>query len=286
MDRNNNRNTGALNSSIKYVYLIAYIFIMLLTASLHFETNASTDTSCILMLRPQSGAAQSILQNDLHTSSPCPFREYTDHYGNTCLRTIIPAGPFRLDNHIVADCSGEIDVHPTAPFVPMEDIPDQVLQFILPSRYCESDLLLDTAKEITGTAAPGYPQVEAIRQWIHDHFQYAYGTTTSSSSAKDVLASRTGVCRDYAHAGIALCRSLDIPARMVVGYLYQLKPMDMHAWFEAFVGGRWYTFDATQDQPRANRIVIAYGKDAADVAIATYFTDINMTLLKVDVQAK
>ena len=258
---------------------------MLLTADLRLETDAVTAVPCILMVSPQSGDAQTIHANDLHTSSPCTLRQYTDNYGNTCLRTIIPAGPFRLDSHIVADCSDEIDVHPTAPFVPLEDLPDQVLQFILPSRYCEADALGDKAREIAGTATPGYPKVEAIRQWIHDRFRYAYGATNSSSSARDVIASGTGVCRDYAHAGIALCRSLDIPARMVVGYLYQLKPMDMHAWFEAFVGGRWYTFDATQDQPLGNRIVIAYGKDAADVAIATYFADIGQMRLKVNVDA-
>jgi transglutaminase-like putative cysteine protease len=257
---------------------------MLLTADLRLETNTVTPVPCILMLRPQSGAAQSILQNELHTSVPCTLREYADSYGNTCMRTVIPAGPFRLDSHIVADCSNEIDVHPTAPFVPMEELPDQVLQFVLPSRYCEADMLVEKALEITGREMPGYPKVEAIRQWIRDHFQYAYGTTNSSSSARDVIASGTGVCRDYAHAGIALCRSLDIPARMVVGYLYQLSPMDLHAWFEAFVGGRWYTFDATQDRPRGNRIIIAYGRDAADVAIATYFTDIGVMHLEVDVQ--
>ena len=239
----------------------------------------------MLMLRPQSGGAQSILTNDFHTAVRCPFREYTDGYGNTCLRMVIPAGPFWLKSHVVADCSDEIDVHPWVPFVPMEDLPDEVLPFILPSRYCESDLLGDKAVEIAGMAIPGYPKVETIRQWVHDHFQYTYGTTNSSSSARDVIASGTGVCRDYAHVGIALCRSLGIPARMVSGYLYGLTPMDMHAWFEAFVGGRWYTFDATQDRPRGNRIVIAYGKDAADVAIATNFKDIGLVRLDVSVDA-
>jgi transglutaminase-like putative cysteine protease len=258
---------------------------MLLIADLRLETNAATAVPCILMVSPQSGGAQSILQSDLHTSAPCTLREYADNYGNTCMRTVIPAGPFWLTSRVVADCYDEIDVHPTAPFVPMEDLPDQVLQFILPSRYCEADLLGEKAREIAGMAVPGYPKVETIRQWIHDHFRYAYGTTDGSSSARDVLASGTGVCRDYAHAGIALCRSLDIPARMVVGYLYQLKPMDLHAWFEAFVGGRWYTFDATQDLPRGNRIVIGYGKDAADVAIATYFADMGSMRLEVNVQA-
>ncbi len=178
----------------------------------------------------------------------------------------------------------------------MQDLPDNVLQFTLPSRYCESDLLGGKAREIigfteTGGSVPasgpatGYEQVERIRAWIHANFEYAYGTTDSSTSARDVLTSRRGVCRDYAHAAITLCRSLDIPARMVVGYLYDLKPMDMHAWFQAYLGGRWFTFDATQEEPKGNRIVIAYGKDAADVAIATYFTNIELTRFEVSVSA-
>jgi transglutaminase-like putative cysteine protease len=258
---------------------------MRLTADLLLETNAGYSVPCILMLHPQSGDGQIIEKNELKTSVPCPQKEYMDVYGNLCLRTMIPAGPFRLENNIVAVCEDEIEVDPAAAFTLMQDLPDNVLQFTLPSRYCESDLLGDKAWEIIGSSIIGYEQVENIRSWIHDNFEYAYGTTDSSTSARDVLKSRKGVCRDYAHAGIALCRSLDIPARMVVGYLYGLNPMDMHAWFQAYLGGRWFTFDATQDNPKGNRIVIAYGKDAADVAIATYFTNIELTRFEVSVSA-
>lgn len=261
---------------------------MRLTADLLLETNAGNSVPCILMLHPQSDEGQIIEKNELKTSRPCPQREYMDVYGNICLRTMIPEGPFRLEHTIVALCADEIEVDPTAAFMLMQDLPDNVLQFTLPSRYCESDLLGEKAREIIESAGnpdpafspelmTGYEQAERIRSWIHDNFEYAYGTTDSSTSARDVLASRKGVCRDYAHAGITLCRSLDIPARMVVGYLYGLKPMDMHAWFQAYVGGRWFTFDATQKEPKGNRIVIAYGKDAADVAIATYFANIALT---------
>ncbi|HMI63796.1 MAG TPA: transglutaminase family protein [Puia sp.] len=267
---------------------------MRLTADLLLETNASDSVPCILMLHPQSGDEQVIERNELKTSLPCPQREYMDVYGNLCLRTMIPAGPFRLENKIVAVCADEIEVDPAAAFTLMQDLPDNVLQFTLPSRYCESDLLGEKAREIIGLPeaagsvptigyATGYKQVESIRSWIHENFEYAYGSSDSSTSARDVLTSRKGVCRDYAHAGIALCRSLDIPARMVVGYLYGLKPMDMHAWFQAYLGGRWFTFDATQKDPKGNRIVIAYGKDAADVAIATYFTNIELTRFEVTV---
>ena len=258
---------------------------MRLTATLLMETDAAVPVPCILMLHPQNGEGQLIEGNEWQTSVPCPQREYVDVYGNRCLRTIIPAGPFRLESRIIANCADEIDVDPTAGFTLMDDLPDDVLQFILPSRYCQADLLGEKAREIVKDATPGYAQVATIRQWIYDGFEYAYGTTDSSTSAMEVIASRKGVCRDYAHAGIALCRSLDIPARMVVGYLYQLDPMDLHAWFQAYVGGSWFTFDATQARPRGNRIVIAYGKDAADVAIATYFIDIGLKQLKVSVQA-
>ena len=158
----------------------------------------------------------------------------------------------------------------------IDEVPDWALQFLLPSRYCQSDLVFTNAVEITKDALPGYPQVEAIRSWIEREIRYEYGTSSPVTSAVDTLYSRAGVCRDFAHLGIALCRSLDIPARMVVGYLYELDPMDQHAWFEAYVGGRWFTFDATQREPRGNRVTIAYGRDAADVAFVTQFGPVEL----------
>lgn len=185
-------------------------------------------------------------------------------------------------------------------------MPENVLQFLLPSRYCQSDLLASLATEIVADAAPGYDQVVAIQEWIHTQVEYRYGSSNASTSAVDTAAEKVGVCRDFAHLGISLCRSLNIPARMVVGYLYQLEPMDLHAWFEAFVSdvsdvsdvseleaekkteqgirstaGRWYTFDATQSEPRGNRIAIAYGRDAADVALATQFGAMQLTQMHV-----
>ena len=136
--------------------------------------------------------------------------------------------------------------------------------------------MFTNAVEITKDALPGYPQVEAIRSWIEREIRYEYGTSSAVTSAVDTIYSRTGVCRDFAHLGIALCRSLDIPARMVVGYLHGLDPMDQHAWFEAYVGGRWFTFDATQHEPRGNRVTIAYGRDAADVAFVTQFGPVEL----------
>jgi transglutaminase-like putative cysteine protease len=158
---------------------------------------------------------------------------------------------------------------------------DEALLFLLPSRYCPSDKMAGRAEQIVAGYAPGYAQVEAIRAWIHQNICYVYGVSDPTTDALDTLDRGAGVCRDYSHVGIALCRSLRIPARMVVGYLYGLDPMDLHAWFEAFVGGRWYTFDATQAQPRGGRIIVAYGRDAADVAFISNYGELLVPALRV-----
>jgi transglutaminase-like putative cysteine protease len=210
-----------------------------------------------------------------------PVVEYVDSYGNLCQRLTAAAGRFVVEASAEVETAEAIDVQPQAPFTPVQELPDNVLQFLLPSRYCQSDLLGDLASEMVEDAAAGYDQVETIRQWIHTHIEYGYGTSNASTSAQDTAAERKGVCRDFAHLGIALCRSLSIPARMVVGYLHELQPMDLHAWFEAFVADRWFTFDATQAHPRGGRIVIAYGRDAADVALATQFGPAQLTEMRV-----
>lgn len=242
---------------------------------------ASAPTPLCLMLRPRSGASQQVKQESYDLSPDIPVFEYTDAYGNLCQRMEVPAGRFVVCVNAQVETSTTIDVHPGAPFTPMLDLPAEVIQFLLPSRYCESDLLGDQARALLPDGMSGYDQVETIRSWIHTHVEYCYGTSTASTSAWETFQQQRGVCRDFAHLGIALCRSLDIPARIVVGYLYQLKPMDLHAWFEAFVGGRWYTFDATQSQPCGGRVVLGYGRDAADVAFAMQFGPIEMSEMRV-----
>lgn len=236
------------------------------------------------MLRSKSGVAQVIRQEAFLTTPQVPLIEYVDGYGNICQRIIVPAGDFTLETSVVAECSATIDVDMNAGYTPVEALPDHVLQFLLPSRYCESDKVTELATSITQGAAPGYSQVEAIRQWVHINFIRQYNVTNSSTSAIDVLQTKTGVCRDYTHAAIALCRNLDIPARMVVGYLHDLKPMDLHAWFEAYVGGQWYTFDALMERPIGGRIIMACGRDAADVAFATYFGNVLLKSMAVSVK--
>ncbi len=238
-------------------------------------------TPLVLMLRPRSGYGQWIGQESYTLTPSVPVVEYVDNYGNLCQRLVAPPGHFVVTASAEVDTADTIDVQPGAPLTLVQDLPDNVLQFLLPSRYCQSDLLGSLAQGIVAGVTPGYDQAEAIRTWIHTNIEYRYGVSNASTSAQDTAEQRVGVCRDFTHLGLALCRSLSIPARMVVGYLHQLEPMDLHAWVEAFVAGRWYTFDATQEQPRGGRIAIAYGRDAADVALATQFGPGTLTNLNV-----
>jgi transglutaminase-like putative cysteine protease len=254
---------------------------MRLYAGCELSFEASTPTPIIFMLRPRSGSGQWIVSEEYLLTPNIPVTEYTDSYGNLCQRMVIPPGSFQVKSTACVETADRIDVQPGAPYIPVEQLPESVLQFLLPSRYCQSDQLGQLAIDITTKAIPGYDQAEAIRHWIYQTLRYQYGTSDASTSALETANSRVGVCRDFAHLGIALCRSLNLPARMVVGYLYQLDPMDLHAWFEVYVGDRWYSFDATQNQPRGNRIAIAYGRDAADVALSTQFGVIELLEMQV-----
>jgi transglutaminase-like putative cysteine protease len=237
----------------------------------------------IAILRPRSGGGQWIVSEAYDVEPLVGAVEYVDGFGNLCQRLVMPKGRLELKVESTVECAERIDTAPDAPFTPPEALPDSALQFLVPSRYCPSDRMEDAARELVGRLEPGYARVEAIRAWIHKNIEYKRGSSNESTSGLDTFEQRVGVCRDFAHVGIALCRSLLIPARMVVGYLHRLEPMDLHAWFEAFVGGRWYTFDATQAEPRGGRIVIAYGRDAADVALTTPFGPITLENMNVRV---
>ena len=265
---------------------------MRLDAGCELLFEASAPTPLILMLRPRSGLGQWVLREEYILEPSTPIIEYTDSYGNLCQRLVTPQGTFRVYTTACVETADAIDVEPDAPYLLVQTLPETVLQFLLPSRYCEADRLGELASQIVGDSTPGYAQVEAIRHWIQTNVEYQYNTSDASTSAVDTAQTKMGVCRDFAHLGIALCRSFSIPARMVVGYLYQLDPMDLHAWFEAYLGdrgsdteGRWFTFDATQKEPRGNRIAIAYGRDAADVALATQYGPLTLKEMKVWVNA-
>lgn len=228
-------------------------------------------TPFVLMLRPRSGAQQWVAQEAYKLNPHVPVFEFTDGYGNLCQRLVAPVGHFRIHTESEVEVSDNIDRDPGAPFVEVQFLPDAVLGYLLPSRYCESDRFGTMAMEITAGKIPGYDQVAAIEQWLHETILYEPGSSEYALSAIEVHQQQYGVCRDLAHLGIALCRSLSIPARLVVGYLQNLRPMDLHAWFEAYVGGRWYTFDAVQCEIPKAYVSIGYGRDAADVAIYNQF---------------
>jgi len=224
-----------------------------------------------LMLRPRSGLHQWIAKESYTLKPSVPVVEYTDAYGNLCQRLMAPVGEFSIRTSAEILTADQIDVCPGAPFIEVQDLPDNVLCYLLPTRYCESDRFLDMARQIVDDAIPGYDQVSRIEYWIRDNISFNSESIHFQLSAVEVNRQREGVCRELSHLGIALCRALCIPARMVVGYLHELQPMDFHAWFEAYVGGRWYTFDATQTRPKGGRVTVGYGRDAADVAIFTQF---------------
>lgn len=235
------------------------------------EFDISLPTPFVLMLRPRSGSQQWIAKEEYQLTPSVPVFEFTDHYGNLCQRLIAPPGDFAVRTVAEVSTADQVDSAPGAPFVEVQYLPDAVLVYLLPSRYCESDRFNQMATSITANYNLGYDQVSAIERWLRENIRYEPGTSDIPSSAVEVNQRQSGVCRDLAHLGIALCRSLAIPARMVVGYRYQLQPMDLHAWFEAFVGNRWYTFDAMQSDIKGGYVAIGYGRDAADVAVYTQF---------------
>jgi transglutaminase-like putative cysteine protease len=244
---------------------------MWLRTSCDLAFDIAVPTPFILMLRPRSGAQQWVSREEYKLVPSISVFEFTDIYGNLCQRLIAPPGAFAVHTAANVMTADHVDQAPGAPFVEIQNLPDAVLGYLLPSRYCESDRFSQMASSITAGQLPGYDQVAAIEGWLRTAIRYDPGSSDIPVSAVEVNARQSGVCRDLSHLGIALCRSLSIPARLVVGYLYGLEPMDLHAWFEAYIAGRWYTFDATQAELKGGYVAIGYGRDAADVAVYNQF---------------
>jgi transglutaminase-like putative cysteine protease len=252
------------------------------SCDISFETTVPVPV--ILMLRPRSGWGQWISQEQYSISPRGPVVEFTDIFGNLSQRVVIQPGTTTLRASCIAETPEEVAVDIYAQYIRPENLPENVLHFLYPSRYCPSDQLSALALEIVQNAAPGYPQVEAIRAWILANVRYSYGVSDTQTTALDTERSRAGCCRDFAHLGIALCRAINIPARMVAGYALHLTTPDIHAWFEAFVGFRWFTFDATSARTEGNRIAIGFGRDATDVAFVTQYGPLALTNLAVCVK--
>ena len=245
--------------------------------NLAFDTFGPTPMNLLLSIRPER-SVDLVTPEVITFDPPVPARQFADPFGNTCTRIVAPGGRIAMSADFVIRDSGEPDpVVPDAVQHPVEDLPDDVLPFLLGSRYCDTDKLSAVAWSLFGNTPLGWARVQAIVDYVHDRIRFDYLKADDTRSAFEGYTQREGVCRDFAHLAIAFCRCMNIPARYCTGYLGDIgvpplpDPMDFSAWFEAYLGGRWYAFDARHNTPRIGRIVMAYGRDATDCALTTSF---------------
>lgn len=236
-------------------------------------------TPIILILNVHFTRVSDLIQPDnILVSAPVQMSGYRDGFGNWCSRFLAPAGQVVISSDTVIRDAGLPDAQvPDAQQHKVEELPEDTLIFLLASRFCDSDSLLDLAWELFGTTEPGWARVQAVCNYVHHHIQFGYEHARATRSASEAYNERCGVCRDYAHLAVAFCRALNIPARYCTGYLSDVgtpkpyPPGDFAAWFEAYLGGAWHMFDPRNLVPRQGRVLIARGRDAADVAITTTF---------------
>jgi transglutaminase-like putative cysteine protease len=236
-------------------------------------------TPMILMLSVHPSRKKDVLSGgEIKTDPKLKLRHYSDSFGNRCTRIVAPAGRVRFHADGVVRDSGLPDAFaPDAQEVAVADLPDDVLVFLVGSRYCETDRLSNDAWALFGNVAPGWTRVQAICDFVHHHITFGYQHARSTRTAAEAFNERIGVCRDFAHLAVTLCRAMNIPARYCTGYLGDIgvpadpAPMDFSAWFEVYLGGQWYAFDARHNIPRIGRIVMARGRDAADVPLINTF---------------
>jgi transglutaminase-like putative cysteine protease len=236
-------------------------------------------TPMILTLNIHYSRASDLAKPDYMMVQPSvPIQAYRDLFGNWCSRIEAPTGLIRFASDAIVNDSGKPDVvAPWARQRPLWGLPSDSLVFLLGSRYCETDLLTETAWKLFGSTPPGWARVQAICDFVHNHISFGYEHASPTKSAFQVYGDRKGVCRDYAHLAITFCRCLNIPARYCTGYLGDIglpppyAEMDFAGWFEAYLEDGWYTFDARNNEPRIGRVLLARGRDAADVAISTSF---------------
>jgi len=241
----------------------------------------------LFQIHAYDGMKQVLLSESLDITPAMPAHVYQDPtIGNRFLRLHASSGPLAIRYRAQLRRLPE-SPDTQAAEMRVAELPDDVLHYLMPSRYCESDLLSRTAFKLFGGLPMGYSRVQAICDWIHSHIDYQIGSSDATTTARDVFLQRAGVCRDFAHLGITFCRALNIPARLVVGYArFEDPPPDFHAVFEAFLGGQWITFDPTRMSPVHELIRIAMGRDAKDVAFATLFGPVRMVSMAPDLYAQ
>ncbi|MFM9850790.1 MAG: transglutaminase-like domain-containing protein [Hyphomicrobiaceae bacterium] len=233
-------------------------------------------------------------QHDLATphritlDPPVAAHDYSDIFGNVCTRIVAPPGRITISADFIVNDHGTADqVVPSADQVPVQDLPGETLTYLLGSRYCDTDHLSNTAWSLFGHGPAGWARVQAICDYVHDRLTFGYQHASVTRTAWDGFNEQRGVCRDFAHLAITLCRCMNIPARYCTGYLGDIgvpvmpEPMDFSAWFEVYLDGGWYTFDARHNKPRIGRILVARGRDATDVALSTAFGTARLAQFKV-----
>ena len=252
---------------------------MLIRVGHEFSLTFLEPTAIALMLFLHPSRAATVIKPERFRTNPeLPIIEYLDIYGNHCGRVLAPSGRVVFSNDAIVSDSGEPDLQVwDAEQHKVEDLPDDTLLYLLASRYCEVDSeLKDIAGSLFNQWAPGWTRVVAICDFVHRHIRFDYMQARANRTALEAYREGTGVCRDYMHLAITFCRNMNIPARYCTGYLGDIgvplvPPMDFSAWFEVYLGGRWHQFDARNNMPRIGRVLMARGRDAADVALTTTF---------------
>lgn len=237
------------------------------------------DTPIVLALSIEQARERDLLTDHIIRFSPdIPSRNYVDMFGNVCTRIVAPAGLIEIRNEfLIADSGLPDEVAPNARQLDVAELPDDILVYLLGSRYCDTQKLSDLAWWQFGHTVPGWQRVQAICDYVHQRISFGYHHARNDRTAFEGHEERIGVCRDFAHLAVTLCRCMNIPARYVTGYLGDIgvppdpTPMDFSGWYEVYLSGKWYTFDARHDEPRIGRILMATGRDAADVALSTSF---------------
>jgi transglutaminase-like putative cysteine protease len=234
----------------------------------------------LMLVEPRVDGAHTVLQSGRWLTPSAPVRNYRDAFGNACWRFVLPGGPMTIRYDALVELSAEPDQMPLdQPLVPVHDLPDDTLTFLLPSRSIQSDLLSEAAWDLFGATPLTSERVQAVCDWVHSNIRYETGSSDLTVTAHDTFQRGYGVCRDIALLTVGLCRALNIPARYACGYLPDIgipppyTPMDFHAWTNIFIDGRWYIFDSRYNTPRIGRIEIGQGRDVVDVALSTSFGD-------------
>ncbi len=242
-----------------------------------YQSDQYTPMMLMLSVHP-SRAADLLTPGTITFTPPASATQHQDMFGNTRLRVIAPPGPFTIATDFTIQDSGMPDEYaPGAWQHPVEELPDEALTYLLGSRYCETDKMSEIAWSLFGHTPPGWARVQAIVDYVHDRIAFGYPFARPTRTASEAFAEQQGVCRDFAHLAVTFCRCMNIPARYCTGYLGDIgvkpvdAPMDFSAWFDVYIGHRWYAFDARHNAPRVGRVLMARGRDATDVAISTSF---------------